>query len=76
MVDGLGADNVVAVVTTTSCFAPRASDDIVAVAQLCAAAGVPHVVNNAYGVQSAQICKQLNAACRKGEHGYRSHTLV
>lgn len=27
----LGAANVVAVVTTTSCFAPRASDDIVAV---------------------------------------------
>ena len=27
----LGAENVVAVVTTTSCFAPRASDDIVAV---------------------------------------------
>jgi O-phosphoseryl-tRNA(Sec) selenium transferase len=50
----LGADSVVAVVTTTSCFAPRAPDALVEVAVLCAAAGVPHVVNNAYGLQSTK----------------------
>lgn len=42
---------VACVVTTTSCFAPRAADDVVAVAKLCQAAGVAHIINNAYGVQ-------------------------
>ncbi len=32
----LGAQNVVAVVTTTSCFAPRAADDVVAARHHCA----------------------------------------
>ncbi len=45
--DELGAHRVACVVTTTSCFAPRACDDVVAVAKLCKAAGVAHVVNNA-----------------------------
>mmetsp|Transcript_38719 Transcript_38719/g.86114 ORF Transcript_38719/g.86114 Transcript_38719/m.86114 type:complete len:580 (+) Transcript_38719:110-1849(+) len=62
----VGADNVVAVVTTTGCFAPRAPDDVVAVARVCEAAGVPHVINNAYGVQSAAICAQITSAWRKG----------
>ena len=44
----------------------RASDDVVAVAKLCAAAGVPHVINNAYGVQSTAICSAITSACRKG----------
>lgn len=51
-VERLGPENVVAVVTTTSCFAPRASDDVLGVAQFCAQAGVGHVINNAYGVQT------------------------
>lgn len=55
----LGADRVAAVITTTSCFAPRAADDVVAVGKLCDAAGVPHIVNNAYGVQAAGICAQV-----------------
>lgn len=55
----LGADNVVCVTTTTSCFAPRAADDVVAVAKMCAAAEVPHIVNNAFGVQSASLCSQV-----------------
>ncbi|GAX79839.1 hypothetical protein CEUSTIGMA_g7279.t1 [Chlamydomonas eustigma] len=62
----LGPSNVACVVTTTSCFAPRAPDDVVAVAKLCEAAGVAHVINNAYGVQSSQICALITAAWRKG----------
>lgn len=27
---------------------------------------VPHIINNAYGVQSADICKRITAACRRG----------
>lgn len=49
----LGPENVLCVVTTTSCFAPRASDDVVGVAKLCDRLGVGHIINNAYGVQSS-----------------------
>lgn len=62
----VGAARVLCVLTTSSCFAPRAADDVVAVAKLCAAAGVPHVINNAYGVQSAVLCRDITSACRKG----------
>ncbi|KAI8474694.1 MAG: selenocysteine synthase [Monoraphidium minutum] len=62
----LGPARVAAVVTTTSCFAPRACDDVVGAAKLCARLGVPHVINNAYGLGSAQICAQIAAAARRG----------
>ncbi|PNH12953.1 O-phosphoseryl-tRNA(Sec) selenium transferase [Tetrabaena socialis] len=62
----IGPDRIAAVVTTTSCFAPRAPDDIVAVACLCAATGLPHVINNAYGVQSRAICASICSAWNKG----------
>ncbi len=55
-----------------SCFAPRASDDVVGVAKLCKGAGIPHVINNAYGVQSTALCKEITSAWRKGkENGKR-----
>jgi len=57
---------VLAVVTTSSCFAPRAPDDVVGVARLCGRLGVPHIVNNAYGLQSSSACHALNEACRAG----------
>ena len=62
----LPAGAVAAVVTTTSCFAPRAPDDVVAVARLCAEFNVPHVVNHAYGLQLSGACHALNEACRVG----------
>jgi O-phospho-L-seryl-tRNASec:L-selenocysteinyl-tRNA synthase len=36
------------------------------IARLCAATDVPHVINNAYGVQSAFLCGQVTRACRVG----------
>lgn len=65
-IQALGSDQVVCVITTTSCFAPRAPDDVPAVAALCAELDVPHLVNNAYGVQSLAICKMISQACRRG----------
>ncbi len=50
---------VLCVLTTTSCFAPRAPDRVVAVSALCRSAGVTHIVNNAYGLQSARVCRQI-----------------
>jgi len=61
-----GAAAVLAVVTTTSCFAPRAPDAVDQIAKLCAAKGVAHVINNAYGVQCAAQCKLLGRAMRVG----------
>ena len=53
-------------VSSTSCFAPRASDDVEAIAKLCQKYNVAHVINNAYGVQSRKLCGKIEAAMRKG----------
>lgn len=58
-----GPNAVVAVVTTSSCFAPRGCDDLVGVAELCARIDVPHIVNHAYGLQAGGLCGTLNEAC-------------
>lgn len=44
----------------------RACDDVVGVAKLCARLDIPHVINNAYGVQSQTICARITAAARRG----------
>jgi O-phospho-L-seryl-tRNASec:L-selenocysteinyl-tRNA synthase len=56
-------DRVAAVVTTTSCFAPRVPDAIDHVARLCSQHGIPHVINHAYGFQCLGTNKLVNRAC-------------
>ena len=65
-IESLGVGNVACVLTTSSCFAPRSPDDVVAVAKLCQRLDVPHIINNAYGIQSRQICRMITSAWRKG----------
>lgn len=55
-------DEVIAVLSTTSCFAPRGPDDLVAVGELCSKYGVKHLVNNAYGLQSPE-CRDRIQKC-------------
>ncbi|KAL1507789.1 hypothetical protein AB1Y20_007399 [Prymnesium parvum] len=62
----LGADAVLCLLSTTSCFAPRGVDKLLDLSRLAAEAGVPHVVNNAYGVQCAACMKAIGAASRHG----------
>lgn len=62
----LGPDNILCVVSTTSCFAPRGADKVVEIAKLCNSTGIAHIINNAYGVQSAALCKLITSAWRKG----------
>ncbi|XP_071448106.1 O-phosphoseryl-tRNA(Sec) selenium transferase [Hetaerina americana] len=62
----LGANNIACILTTTSCFAPRAADSVDQVAVLCARYGVPHLVNNAYGLQSARCMHLIQEAARRG----------
>jgi O-phospho-L-seryl-tRNASec:L-selenocysteinyl-tRNA synthase len=57
---------ILAIISTTSCFAPRAIDNVIDIAALCKKHDVNHVVNNAYGLQCSRITSDLNTACRKG----------
>lgn len=66
VINDVGPDAVVCVLSTSSCFAPRAADKLLELAQLCATVGVGHVVNNAYGVQAHSLSKAICAACRRG----------
>lgn len=58
----LGSNNIVCVLSTTSCFAPRASDSLEEIAVLCSRYNIPHLVNNAYGLQSARLMHLIQEA--------------
>uniref|UniRef100_A0A182IPQ6 O-phosphoseryl-tRNA(Sec) selenium transferase n=1 Tax=Anopheles atroparvus TaxID=41427 RepID=A0A182IPQ6_ANOAO len=62
----VGAEQICCLVSTTSCFAPRSSDDVIALAKLSTKHDIPHVVNNAYGLQSSFLCHQLDQGSRVG----------
>ncbi|CAN7999840.1 unnamed protein product [Ixodes hexagonus] len=62
----IGAENIACVLTTTSCFAPRAPDNLEDVALLCKDFQVPHLVNNAYGVQCTKCMHLIQQASRVG----------
>uniref|UniRef100_A0A914RFW1 O-phosphoseryl-tRNA(Sec) selenium transferase n=1 Tax=Parascaris equorum TaxID=6256 RepID=A0A914RFW1_PAREQ len=55
-IDGL--TRILAVLSTTSCFAPRGPDDVEAVGEVCSRYRIKHLVNNAYGLQSRE-CRRL-----------------
>ncbi|KAK1346011.1 hypothetical protein QTO34_008480 [Cnephaeus nilssonii] len=62
----LGSDNVLCVHSTTSCFAPRVPDRLEELALICASYGVPHIVNNAYGLQSSKCMHLIQQGARVG----------
>lgn len=62
----VGASNVLCVLSTTSCFAPRGVDKLLDIGRLCAELDVPHVCNNAYGVQCKLCMKAIAAASKHG----------
>jgi len=64
--NSIGPENIAAIVSTTSCFAPRGPDDIISIAKLCQQQGIVHIINNAYGIQSRALCKLVTAAWRRG----------
>eukprot|EP00897_Mesotaenium_endlicherianum_P007645 jgi/Mesen1/6909/ME000354S06097 len=61
-----GGNSILCVLSTTSCFAPRGADRVEEIAKLCAREGVPHVINNAYGVQVREISAAITRAWRRG----------
>uniref|UniRef100_A0A2K6GTI3 O-phosphoseryl-tRNA(Sec) selenium transferase n=2 Tax=Propithecus coquereli TaxID=379532 RepID=A0A2K6GTI3_PROCO len=65
-VQELGPDNVLCIHSTTSCFAPRVPDRLEELAVICANYDVPHIVNNAYGVQSSKCMHLIQQGARVG----------
>jgi O-phospho-L-seryl-tRNASec:L-selenocysteinyl-tRNA synthase len=65
-INHIGPENILCVLSTTSCFAPRIPDKVVAIAKLCKKYNIGHVVNNAYGVQCRKTMSQISAAMSQG----------
>lgn len=66
LMDQHGSDNILCVLSTTSCFAPRGFDKVDEIAQVCHAHEIAHVINNAYGVQSSKCMHLVSEAMRLG----------
>ncbi|TWW63174.1 O-phosphoseryl-tRNA(Sec) selenium transferase [Takifugu flavidus] len=62
----LGPENILCVHSTTSCFAPRVPDRLEELATMCAKYDVPHIVNNAYGVQASKCMHLIQQGARVG----------
>lgn len=62
----LESDEILAIYSTTSCFAPRNPDDIVELSIIAQKYNIPHLVNNAYGLQDSNIVNSINRASVKG----------
>ncbi|KJH46026.1 putative O-phosphoseryl-tRNA(Sec) selenium transferase [Dictyocaulus viviparus] len=56
------SSEILCVLSTTSCFAPRSPDSIEAISNVCQLYHVPHLVNNAYGLQSEECVRRINAS--------------
>ncbi|KAG1928040.1 O-phosphoseryl-tRNA(Sec) selenium transferase [Pimephales promelas] len=65
-IEELGAKNILCVHSTTSCFAPRVPDRLEELAVLCAKHNIPHIVNNAYGMQSSKCMHLIQQGARVG----------
>ena len=65
-VDELGVENILAIFSTTSCFAPRHPDDVESLAVICKEKNLFHLINNAYGLQCSKINELVIQAHKKG----------
>jgi O-phospho-L-seryl-tRNASec:L-selenocysteinyl-tRNA synthase len=61
-----GRENILCILSTASCFAPRCPDKLVELAEFAAKFSLPHVVNNAYGLQCSATCKLIEKAGKSG----------
>lgn len=60
----IGASKILCIMSTTSCFAPRACDSIETIAKICKEKNIPHLINNAYGLQSKVYMERIQKAHR------------
>ncbi|XP_025017358.1 O-phosphoseryl-tRNA(Sec) selenium transferase-like [Tetranychus urticae] len=66
LIEKHGSNSIVAIMSTTSCFAPRIPDDLVALGKIAQSHNIPHVVNNAYGMASTKCMSLIEQASRSG----------
>jgi O-phospho-L-seryl-tRNASec:L-selenocysteinyl-tRNA synthase len=59
-------EETVAILSTTTFFPPREPDDVKEIAKIAQERDVPHIINNAYGVQSREIMKRIRSAVDAG----------
>ncbi|MHA1298381.1 MAG: O-phosphoseryl-tRNA(Sec) selenium transferase [Candidatus Helarchaeota archaeon] len=59
-------ENTAAILSTTTFFPPRECDNIKAIAKIAKKYQIPHIINNAYGVQSRKIMKKIHGAIDAG----------
>merc|ERR1712241_74000 len=59
-------NNIVAIISTTSCFAPRIPDPVDLIAKMSSIHDIPHVINHAYGLQCLKTNKLIARACVVG----------
>ncbi|SCM19338.1 O-phosphoseryl-tRNA(Sec) selenium transferase, putative [Plasmodium chabaudi adami] len=52
-------EKICCIITVTSSYAPRNSDNILKISQLCNKYDIPHVINNGFGLQCTYICKEI-----------------
>ncbi|NP_001350392.1 O-phosphoseryl-tRNA(Sec) selenium transferase isoform 2 [Mus musculus] len=62
----LGPEHILCLHSTTACFAPRVPDRLEELAVICANYDIPHVVNNAYGLQSSKCMHLIQQGARVG----------
>jgi O-phospho-L-seryl-tRNASec:L-selenocysteinyl-tRNA synthase len=60
----LNPNDICCIISTTSCFAPRAIDNIQGLSHLCQTYSIPHLINNAYGLQSTKIVHEIEQTKR------------
>lgn len=65
-IDSVSAEQVLCICSTTSTFAPRVPDSVDEIAILAKELDVPHVINNAYGLQCSKCTHLIEQGCRKG----------
>jgi O-phospho-L-seryl-tRNASec:L-selenocysteinyl-tRNA synthase len=66
LIDQYGQENILCILSTTSCFAPREPDRVEAISKICKEKELFQVINNAYGVQCTKIANMINQAVKIG----------
>ncbi len=59
-------EETLAILSTTTFFPPREPDDVKEIAKIAKEHNIPHIINNAYGVQSREIMKRIRSAVDAG----------
>ena len=65
-IDNYGVENILCICSTTSCFAPRAYDNIEEISKICKEKNLFHIINNAYGIYCTKIIDMINKSDKIG----------